>query len=188
MGMRRQGIHATRTILVENTGRSSSAHPFSRRFSPIAADPVLLDAVDEDVPGNVEIGGSLGDVPPFQAQGTLDHFLFEIDEGESTGGEGGAVVPGSPPPPGSPGREVAGAGARPPTETPSPRQRITIRSQAFFSSRTFPGQGRAVSASLTSGGTEISRSGLISFMKCSARGGMSSGLSLKGGARISTTF
>src|SRR3970040_9708 len=92
MVMRRQGIHATRTILVENTGRSSSAHPFSRRFSPIAADPVLLDAVDEDVPGNVEIGGGLGDVPPFQAQGALDHFLFEIDEGESTGGKRRPVV------------------------------------------------------------------------------------------------
>src|SRR4030065_70990 len=115
MVMRRQGMQPPQTILVENTGRSSSAHPFSRRFSPIAADPVLLDAVDEDVPGNVEIGGGLGDVPPFQAEG-------------------------------------------------------------------------AVGASTTSGGTEISRSGLISFMKCSARGGMSSGLSLKGGTRISTTF
>src|SRR4030043_2227723 len=105
--MRRQGIHATRTILVENTGRSSSAPPFSRRFSPIAADPVLLDAVDEDVPGNVEIGRSLGDVPPFQAQGTLDHFLFEVDEGESTGGKRRPVVreplPSPPPPAGKSG-------------------------------------------------------------------------------------
>src|SRR3989304_2452009 len=92
MVMRRQGIHATRTILGENTGRSSSAHPFSRRFSPIAADSVLLDAIDEDMPGNVEIGGRLGDVPPFQAEGTLDHFLFEIDQGESSGGKRRPVV------------------------------------------------------------------------------------------------
>src|SRR3972149_594491 len=83
----RQGIHATRTILVENTGRSSSTNPFSRRFSPIAADPVLLDAIDEDVPGNAEIGGGLGDVPPFQAQGALDHFLFEIVQGPTPGGK-----------------------------------------------------------------------------------------------------
>src|SRR3990172_8740588 len=95
----RQGIHATRTILVENTGRSSSANPFSRRFSPIAADPVLLDAVDEDMAGNVEIGGGLGDVPPFQAEGALDHFLFEIDEGESTGGKRGGGGRATPPPP-----------------------------------------------------------------------------------------
>src|SRR4030042_2078693 len=87
-----QGVLATRTILVENTGQISSANPFSRRFSPIAADPVLLDAVDEDMPGNVEIGGGLGDVPPFQAQGALDHFLFEIDQGESPGGKRRPVV------------------------------------------------------------------------------------------------
>src|SRR3990172_3241649 len=88
----REGTHATRTILVENTGRSSSTNPFSVRFSPIAADSVLLDTIDEDVPGNVEIDGGLGDVTPFQAEGALDHFLFEIDQGKSPGGKRWPVV------------------------------------------------------------------------------------------------
>src|SRR5512134_88347 len=93
--MSRQGSHAARIIRAEKTGRRSSRSRPRRApagGSGIAADPELLDPVDENMPGNAQVGGRLRNVAALEPQRALDHLLLQVDERKPLRREGGPFI------------------------------------------------------------------------------------------------
>jgi len=77
------------------------------------------------------------------------------------------------------------------TRSVGPGERITARSITFCSSRTLPGHGHRLNASIVSRGTaSIGRRSRFAYRwtKCRTSGGMSSGRSRSGGTRIGKTL
>ena len=147
-------------------------------------EPVLLEAVEERLVGQVEQARRAGAVAAGELERLAQRFALVLLPGEPLRRQPEAALAAAPP------ARRARRG-RSSSRTSPPSASSTSRSTTLASSRTLPGQACSISASQHGGGKRACVQAVAARRaraKCSASSGMSSRRSRSGGSASGTTF